>query len=922
MAGKSTFLLMGFLAFCIFQKAQQQSPEYQVKSVFNEANRLFNFSEPTEITDTKATGLYNTVIALYQKHSVPPDTFLLYSLMRKGVIDEVYTRYDAAKGAYQHAIRVQALIPAITDSILFYLNLYAGSACYHLNQFDSARFYFDASESLLKRFPAMNEKNRLYNSLAALYYESGNYRQAHNYFLKGLELTNASDRDAIINLKINIGASAIKLGNYQEALDIYHPLAVSGVLTDEIYQNMGKAYKALGNYRESLRYFNRVNPQKVPAVNNEIAYAYIMEGDYEIAEQYLDKVAAGRNNRITASDLGTAELYKAQLLMQQKKLTVALPVVQQSIIHFSSPSFTDTLFESNPTNFSGTFTSYKLYEGLVLKGQICRAIYQQSEDSTVLINSLRAYESAIALVSYITQSYDTDDARFFLKHNTQDAFSGAFEICMLLASLTADRHYIEKAFILTERNKASLLASNVRESKLKKSLGVPPDSLREEQQIKIQIARLNQLADNTTDSLLMDSIASDKRNREIRLSQLLKSYEKIPAYYRVKYEEEAGGIESIQQHLNKKQVLISYTIAGKLLHAFVVKRNSFQHFELGNYESIQILIENLGSELKNVENGHRYKGDDQSITLFHRLITATGIDKDSPEEWIIVPDGSLFYLPFEVLKKDYQSEPLLASKIISYIFSTRFFHQTEPPAIGTMPPILAMAPFTMETADTSGLLPGSAKEIDGLKGLSLKGPDATLDSFLSHMKGFPIIHLATHALAQIDHPASSYIAFYPTQYGSGGKLYQDELYGLDLDSTALLIISACETGQGKLVNAEGVMSLSRGFASAGVKSIVTTLWKANDATTAFIMQRFHQYLAKGEGRAEALRNAKLDYLHSDAMLKSPNYWGHLVLIGDSSPVVTRNRMGIWLPVTAFIVIVVSVYWFRRIKPDRRYSDKK
>jgi CHAT domain-containing protein len=125
-------------------------------------------------------------------------------------------------------------------------------------------------------------------------------------------------------------------------------------------------------------------------------------------------------------------------------------------------------------------------------------------------------------------------------------------------------------------------------------------------------------------------------------------------------------------------------------------------------------------------------------------------------------------------------------------------------------------------------------------------------------------------------------------------LYLEELYGQDLSGTKLVIISACETGQGELAAKEGVISLSRAFAYAGVGSTIYSLWKADDKATSFILQRFYAHLKEGVSKAKALRQAKLDYLSGDALNKSPGFWAHLVLMGDSGAVYGRGFSWMWL----------------------------
>jgi CHAT domain-containing protein len=171
--------------------------------------------------------------------------------------------------------------------------------------------------------------------------------------------------------------------------------------------------------------------------------------------------------------------------------------------------------------------------------------------------------------------------------------------------------------------------------------------------------------------------------------------------------------------------------------------------------------------------------------------------------------------------------------------------------------------------------------------------------FLQHLHEYPVVHLATHAIADTGNSAASFIAFYPQhQQPTRDALYLEELYGLNMEATRLVIISACETGNGQLVNSEGVLCAS----------MVNSLWKADDQATAAILHQFHQYLQKGYTKSKALRQAKLDYLHSNALYKSPGYWAHLVLTGDTQPLVKAHMPYRWLLVTSVMVAVLSGGW--------------
>ena len=96
----------------------------------------------------------------------------------------------------------------------------------------------------------------------------------------------------------------------------------------------------------------------------------------------------------------------------------------------------------------------------------------------------------------------------------------------------------------------------------------------------------------------------------------------------------------------------------------------------------------------------------------------------------------------------------------------------------------------------------------------------------------------------------------------------------------LVVLSACQTGKGKLEKVEGVLGLPRIFFYSGAESVVMTLWKVDDKATAIFMEYFYSFLNKGKTKAEALRLAKLKMTSSK--FSHPFYWAAFVLNGDSS----------------------------------------
>ena len=108
-----------------------------------------------------------------------------------------------------------------------------------------------------------------------------------------------------------------------------------------------------------------------------------------------------------------------------------------------------------------------------------------------------------------------------------------------------------------------------------------------------------------------------------------------------------------------------------------------------------------------------------------------------------------------------------------------------------------------------------------------------------------------------------------------GILTAREVLNMDLDSTQLVVLSACETGRGEIQNGEGVYGLQRAFLSAGAKYVLMSLWKVDDVATQFFMQYFYESWSKDQNVRRAYRFAQ-DKLRKD--YPSPYYWGAFVLV--------------------------------------------
>ena len=907
MTGKFLVLFTAFLLCFLYHSGNNGAPGDEVLSLYRKADKLFNLDNPTDATDSIALATFQQVILLLEKK--PADSLLFQSWLKTGVLLDVKARYNEAIEAYLRAIEVRT----VRDSVLFLPFVYTGTAYYHLNNFDSADYFLLQAEAIGNNFPRVPEKDRLYNALGALYYENGNYVQSRNYFSRALEIIRKdrpADKESAIHFEGNIAASNYRLGLYEQSLAQYEKLLSQKLYTSQISINMGKAYTLLGNYPNALRCFRRVDPKELPGVYNEMANAHLLANRPDSTLFYLEKfrLSYERNpDRFSSLDLGLNHVYRSDLLNKQKQYLPALDLLQKAIIIFSG-SFDNRDINSNPSDFAGSFASYKLFDAMFRKARSLEHLYKSVGKKEYLLPAFKAYQHTISLLRYIEKSYDTDDAKIFLKKNSGQVYNHAFLICLQLWKLYPQEDYLEQAFLITEKNKASVMAARLTENRLKKMRGIDPALLQQERNIKYNIARLNIKTENTQDMNTLEAIARDKELLEIGLSRLQKKIEQNSSYYKLKYAENFPGIREIQKHIRANQAIINFYGTGDSLHVFGIMQSGFKYVVIDSLPALKKITEDWIDRLRTTESGRRFNGGAAGQELYRRLVKPIQAMAGAKEEWILVPDDILHYLPFESLPAG--EGTLLESKVISYHFSTRFLIQQTNTLTSDNYKILSMAPFSMRAFQPMNRLPASMEEIGGLPGKQFTDSMATKDRFLQGLNHYPIVHLATHAMADANNSSASYIAFYPAKgLPADDNLYLDELYGLNMDSTDLVIISACETGTGKLMGSEGVISLSRGFTYAGCNSVINSLWKADDAATAAILQQFHVYLQQGYAKSKALQLAKLDYIRGDALHKTPDYWAHLILIGDTKPVMEKKPSLSFLPILAGMSVLAIALWF-------------
>lgn len=906
-------LLILLLLVVTIPRGQKKPIQADYKSIYRYAEELYRSGNATSTSDSLAIVAYHRVVQILS--ALPEnDTILFDSYVKAAILEMTYRRDTAALLHFAASTDVVKQKRHLPDSLLFQPYLYAGSIHYSLFNFDSSLYYYRQAENIVNKYPSIAESERLYNKLGVLFFETGDYRKSIVYFEKALSIVEAqspADISFIVNYKNNIASALRKLRRYSEALNIYKSLITFGYNVEELHHNIGVCYLDAGDAKQAIEFLERVKYSN-EVKYNDLASAYIQLNKLDSATYFLRKafdVHQKTSSNQKTKDYGITLKYEGDLLMAKHLPKQALQKYHSSIIQLD-PDFNDPILEHNPASFYGLHNSFLLFNTIKAKA----AAFAQTKDKQQLSSALDTYSSALALASHVEKMYHSDESKLFLEQNVSVAYKEAVKMAIQLFELTKDELYLKKAFNLAENSKASVLQTDLHDLELNNIIGLPQNLIREQNQLKANISKLNFQISQTTDTIAIEKLQNDLRDLEIQFSRLQDKLDNEPAYYQLKFTNKEVNIDTLQQKvLAKDEALISYYYYGNQLLCFYITRENFGYTGFNTTKKIFDGIVSLRRQLNGFETTDRKLISDVSTDLYNNILAPVLPHISGKKRLLVIPYNELSYIPFEALATIDNGRPLLYKFAVSYNYSANFLstNDNEKSKYET----LAIAPFTSGSRNESlPQLSHSLQEVAGLKGKILIDKEATKQQFLKFYDQFPVIHLATHARANDSIPLQSYIEFFATKplNDTSHRLYEPEIYHLDMKKAQLVILSACETGSGQLINEEGIISLSRAFSYAGCKSVITSLWKADDAATAFIISKVHVYLQKGFPKDEALQKAKIDYLESneiDARFKTPAYWAHLVLIGNNEPI-ARGNYTFYLLI-AITIIIVSVMVVRK-----------
>ncbi|MFK7922797.1 MAG: CHAT domain-containing protein, partial [Bacteroidia bacterium] len=563
--------------------------------------------------------------------------------------------------------------------------------------------------------------------------------------------------------------------------------------------------------------------------------------------------------------------------------------------------------------------------------------------------TLATYQLAVNLIDSLRLAYVHNDSKFQLAEAALPVYEGGISTAFKLYQRQADPQLFENALAMSEKSKAILLLQSLKDVNARQFAQIPDTLLAQEKALAIQSTRLEeQLFKAQFNSAKLDTSQIENwqndlfalhREREALALQLENNY---PDYHRLKYSLNPLDIKSLQSDLNTQNTtLIEYFVGEKELAIFHLSVDEF-HWRLlplnTNIASqISLFRQAIAAPLGNDQLDSDSLLIEMGFSLYYDLIAPIyQMVPKTDDRWLLIPDGVLGYLPFDALlserpiqKGNYKSYAfLLHQQQIAYSYSASIWQEMLHKEVTATKGLVAFAPTFAQGSNTTrsfdplrtGFSPlahnqDEAKAVQQeMGGKAFLGAEATESRFRAIASQYQIIHLSSHARANDIDPLYSQIAFSQNaDEEEDGVITVAELFDLHLPAE-MIVLSACETGIGKLYKGEGISSQAKGFAYAGAKSIITTLWSINDAASAELMPTFYHHLKDGKHKDEALRQAKIDYIsQTDQIGAHPFYWAGFVPIGNMEALPMPNDKAVYLLVPLFLILAMGGVWLAKRK---------
>ena len=745
--------------------------------------------------------------------------------------------------------------------------------------------------------------------------------------------------------------------NYKEALDLFHANGENAAEAD-VLDNLGLMHAFLGDPWQARDYFQdalvirkRLNqPKRWGVTLSNLGYAYTLMGnDKEALKQLslaLPFTKLARDMRFQAYTLVRMGMAYVALNEPRK----ALKSYEEAFAIQQDPEFMDRRGQA--------ITLDKMAEALALSGQVTQALEKYKEaierwrnvgdqqgealslygiakierDRFNLTQARDQIEEAIRIVETLRHRVTKRQLQMLYFSGKHDLYALAIDVRTQLYETTKSRADMEAALSLSEQGRARTLLDLLTEADSDLPNGMTAEVAEKNARMQGEISELSQTlfrfrsVGAKEEAAVVQKALEKEFNEQDELLALARSNGASPP------QSHPLTAPQIQQLLDDNTMVLEYSLDKKRSHLWSVTRARIDHHFLAGRAKIEAAAKDLGQSLTSYEQKRRPGESDEeylrrlrqptnqyrvSALKLSRLVLGKVWTQLGDKRLVIIADGALQYIPFEILPLP---QSAVANRDNSLLSKNEVVYQPSASTLALLrdvrrpipskavvvfaDPMLptdnkgtdsSSAPYTSKEKLISSLrdtgeddfplprLRYSLKEAEAIiaiapqssmKAVGLEANRALVTS--SILKQFDIVHFATHGIVNDKQPELSGIVL------SDGYLTLRDIYHLDLP-IHLIVLSACRTGIGKEVRGEGLIGLTRGFMHAGVQSVVVSLWRVDDEATAELMKLFYSHMF-GKNRlppATALRQAKLEMkAHSRERWRAPYYWAGFVLQGD------------------------------------------
>jgi len=729
----------------------------------------------------------------------------------------------------------------------------------------------------------------------------------------------------------SIGDFYYSLGHYAKALS-YNKKAllisqnyIGKWSREECLNSIGAVYMETSRYREALEYFKlALNYIRQIAHNREearclynIGLAYIELGEEDRAFEYITRSRREAEHSGKKAILGMAVIRLGDLALRRRDLKTAEQLYQFAMEIGSQTGQPAVCWQAYAgrgdlaahLNFPLEAADYYRRAVAVIEDQR-NHIMEREHSSGFFQNKLEVYEKLVTL--------------YFELH-----------------SINPDAGYDWECFHYAEKAKSRAFLDDLRSAHIDpRTFSGTPESNIKIHALSNEISRiLTDIGGSGPDRARSEELWESLERREEDLQVAVEAVRRIRPDLAMHLRSEPSGIPEIRKKaLAQGSALIEFLVGEQSLFIFYLTRERLVIHRL-NQAEMQV-ISKLARDYSHLLSSPRMTSWDcaESGRRLYKCLILPGREVITKEirNLIIIPDGELCFLPFEMLTES--SEPAFDGKSPDFLFQR--FSVTYAPSASSLVNIMKRTqiqprskillavgdPYYPERRGSVGReewenpiqeyyrykrfevepLPFTRKEIRAVNRFvspgqrdTLLGKAASEEAIKSlRLKDYRILHFATHSL--LDEQVASRSALVLAQDddpSEDGFLQVREIYGMELNAD-LVVLSACRTALGKLEKGEGIQGLPCAFFCAGARSVLVSLWPVGDRSTSRFMEFFYEHLFRGESKQEALRGAKLNMIKAkDTQLRQ---WAGFILMGDGGDRIELSKPSFWQTIKSLL----------------------